>query len=213
MSGLSGFICKHTEQQERFLSIPLFALSSRWWLFRSRWWYVSSNRSNEISFSYFSRFQKEKKRKPRYLSSFGWLVPRCYSRRFFCVPRNSRCRAKAILEHISVPSIQWSNGSFEAFVLLLASRSRILLPARIAQLLAMPIFSQRSSRWKKDRGAPPLGRLVIRRSVSTIYRGLCTYSRAPVGGAAAALRAAYGQLHRDQGRPAHNDTLRRTWKL
>lgn len=35
--------------------------------------------------------------------------------------------------------------------------------------LPMPIFSERSPRWKKDRGAPPIGRLVIRRSVSTVH--------------------------------------------
>lgn len=55
VSRLSGFICKHTGQQEHFLSIPLLALSSSWCFFRR--WYVSSN-----NVSFFSKKKEEEEK-------------------------------------------------------------------------------------------------------------------------------------------------------
>lgn len=115
----------------------------------------------------FSISKKKKKKKASLLfSSFGSLISTTiFSHYHATVDSCDRCRKavpKRFLEHISIsiPSIQWSNGSFETASLPapLSSSSRPrtvervsppLLPARIAQSLAMPIFSRRSSRCEK----------------------------------------------------------------
>lgn len=59
--------------------------------------------------------------------------------------------------------------------------------------LPMPIFSERSPRWKKDRRPSADSSFVDPYLRCTIYRGLRTYSRAPVdggGGSSIAVRAA-----------------------
>lgn len=206
VSRLSGFICKHTGQQEHFLSIPLLALSSSWCFFRR--WYVSSN-----NVSFFSK-KKEEEEKLYLLFFTRQYRPRVVLFNFFFTTVDScrtdsrtHIRSNALMLGSSLSS-SLSGEDRGARVACCCPRG-LRNSSPDADLLGEVATVEKRSRSAAHRPT--------RHSSIRIYgaRFIAVYAhiRGRRSTAAAAAASLYGQLHQDQGRPAHNDTLRRTWKL
>ena len=158
VSRLSGFICKHTGQQERFLSIPLLALSSSWCFFRR--WYVSSN-----NVSFFSK-KKEEEEKLYLLFFTRQYRPRVVLFNFFFTTVDS-CRTDS-RTHIRSNALMLGSS-------LSSSLSGEDRGARVACCCprglrnSSPDADLLGEVATVEKRSPPIGRLVIRRSVSTVH--------------------------------------------